>query len=412
MSQPARAPHPFHYTLLILPFGAIGGFVGVALGFLSTKNGLSVEDGATLVAAGMLPHTWKFLWAPVADTTLSRRAWYLLSVVLCAVGVLALGAIPLGPSTLHLLQAVVFVANLASTTLGMAVEGMMAHLTPEDRRGQAGGWFQAGNLGGAGVGGGAGLWLMEHLAAPWMAGAILAAVFLACAAPLAMLPDVPRDAREGGIGQAVGGVARELWDLVRARSGLFAAILCFLPISTGAASGVLAQAEVAAKWGAGADQVGLVNGFLSGGIAAFGCLVGGEICARFDARKVYAAVGALMAAVALGMSLSPLTPESFVGWGLVYSFCTGLAYAAFTGFVLEVIGKAAAATKYNIFAALSNTPITYMGLVLASAATGYGAVGMLQVEAGAGLVGIGLLGLAAAVLLRGPSAAVTVPEEA
>ena len=398
----ARAPHPFHYTLLIVPFGAVGGFVGVGLGYLATTRGLTVEDGATLIAVGMLPHTRKFLWGPVADTTLSRRAWYLLSVALCAVGVLAMSVVPLEKQNLHLLQAVIFVTNLASTTLGMAVEGIMAHLTPEDRRGQAGGWFQAGNLGGNGIGGGAGLWLLTHLAAPWMAGAVMAAVFAVCALPLALLPHVGRDAREGGVGAAMGGVLLDLWGMVRSRSGLFAGILCFLPISTGAAMGVLAQATVAATWGAGADEVGMVNGFLSGVIAAIGCLAGGELCARFDSRKVYAAVGALMASVAIGMALAPLTPTTFVGWGLLYAFCTGLAYAAFTGFVLEIIGKTGAATKYNIFAALSNTPITYMGLVLASAATAYGATGMLYVEAAAGIGGIVLLGVAAMALRERP----------
>jgi hypothetical protein len=393
-----RVPHPILYTLLILPFGAIGGFVGVALAFLATKNDLEVTDGAALIAVGMVPHTWKFVWAPVADTTLSRRAWYLLSVALCAIGVVAMAVIPLRKENLLLLEAVIFVTNLASTTLGMAVEGILAHLTPEERRGQAGGWFQAGNLGGNGVGGGAGLWLLSNLPAPWMAGGVLAAVFLGCAAPLALLPDVPRDAREGGLVEAMGGVLRDLWGMVRARSGLFAAILCFLPISTGAASGVLAQAEVAANWGAGEAEVGTVNGLLSGFIMAFGSLAGGELCARFDARKVYAAVGALMGAVALAMASSPLTPAFFVGWGLFYSFCVGLAYAAFTGFVLGVIGKSAAATKYNIFAALSNTPILYMGLVLAWASTKWGAVGMLRVEALAGVVGIAALGLAAVVL--------------
>ncbi len=393
-----RAPHPVLYTLLILPFGAISGFVTVALGFLATTRGLDVEDAATLVAVGMLPHTWKFLWAPVADTTLSRRAWYLLSVLVSALGVLALASIPLEKDTLRLMQAVVFLTNLASTTLGMAVEGILAHLTPEDARGRAGGWFQAGNLGGNGIGGGLGLWLMMSLPAPWMAGAALAALFVGCAAPLALLPDVPRDARDASVGGAVVGVVRELWGMIRSRSGLFAAILCFLPISTGAAAGVLAQATVAAAWGATAAHVGVVNGVLSGVLAALGCLVGGELCARADSRAVYAAVGLLMAGLAAGMAIAPLTPPMYVAWLLAYQFAVGLAYAAFTGFVLEVIGRGAAATKYNIFAALSNTPITYMGLVLAWAATRYGPLGMLQVEAGAGLAGIVVLALAAALV--------------
>jgi hypothetical protein len=74
--------------------------------------------------------------------------------------------------------------------------------------------------------------------------------------------------------------------------------------------------------------------------------------------------------------------------GLAYAAVTGLAYAAFTGLVLHTIGTGAAATKYNIFAALSNTPITYMGLVLAAVVARAGAGWMLVAEALAGLVAI------------------------
>ena len=49
----ARSPHPFLFTLLIIPFGAVSGFVSVVLAFLATKNGLTVEEGASLIAIGM-----------------------------------------------------------------------------------------------------------------------------------------------------------------------------------------------------------------------------------------------------------------------------------------------------------------------------------------------------------------------
>lgn len=397
----AKAPHPFLYTLLIVPFGAVGGFVTAGLGHLGNKAGVSIEEVATLTAVGMLPHTWKFVWAPVADTTLGRRSWYLLSLLLCALGTFAMGAVPLASANLHLLQGVIFVTNLATTTLGMAVEGTMAHLTPTEERGRVGGWFQAGNLGGAGLGGGLGLTMLVQLPAPWMAGAVLALLFLACGAVLLRLPDVPRDHSDEGPVAAMVDAVLDLWHMVKTRAGLLAGILCFLPLSTGAAAGVLAQAEVAAQWGATEVEVAWTNGVLSGLVSALGCLVGGEICARMSPKLAYAAFGGLMAAVAGAMSLAPMTPASFVGWGLFYSFCVGLAYAAFTGFVLEVIGSTAAATKYNSFAALSNTPITYMGLVLAAAAERWGAAGMLWTEAGAGLLGLVLLGLAASVLRGG-----------
>jgi MFS family permease len=179
-----RSIHPATCTALIVPFGAVSGYVGVVLACYAMKRGLTVEEGATLVASGLLPHTWKFLWAPVVDTTWSRRTWHLVSAVLCVLGMALLGAIPLGGGTLDVLRGVVFLLNLATTTLGMAVEGPMAHLSTPQEWGRVGGWFQAGSLGGAGTGGGLGLWLAHHLPEPWMAGAGLAALFAICALPI------------------------------------------------------------------------------------------------------------------------------------------------------------------------------------------------------------------------------------
>jgi hypothetical protein len=131
----------------------------------------------------------------------------------------------------------------------------MTHHTPPEGRGRAGGWFQAGNLGGSGIGGGLGLWLASNLPAPWMGGAVLAGLLALCAAPLAWVPDVPRDQHGNGVFAAVTGTFVDLKELVLSRDGFLAALICFLPIGTGAATGVMAQAEVAARWGAGEAEV-------------------------------------------------------------------------------------------------------------------------------------------------------------
>ena len=88
MDETRRPPHPIVFLVLVVPFGASFGFVSVALAFLATRSGLTVQQGAELIATGMLPNVWKFFWAPIADTTLSRKRWYLLSAVLCAAGIL------------------------------------------------------------------------------------------------------------------------------------------------------------------------------------------------------------------------------------------------------------------------------------------------------------------------------------
>ena len=166
--------------VLILPFGMMSGYLTVAVAYLLTQAGVSVELVAGLIAISFIPHTWKFLWAPIADTTLGRKTWYVIACVLSAAGFWATGAFPATRGGLAALTVVVVVSNVAVTFLGMSVESLMAYEAPDDEKGRAGGWFQAGNLGGAGLGGGAGLWLAQHLAAPWMAGAVLGLVCLLC----------------------------------------------------------------------------------------------------------------------------------------------------------------------------------------------------------------------------------------
>src|ERR1700682_1103815 len=159
---------------LIVPFGAMGGYLTIAIGYQLTQAGVSVEQVAALVAFSYIPQTWKFLWAPVADTTLSRKRWYVLAGLVSAVGIFVTGAVPADERSLPLLYAAVLVSNVAVTFLAMASESLMIYNTPPELHGRAGGWFQAGNLGGNGLGGGAGLWLAQTLPEPRMAGAALA----------------------------------------------------------------------------------------------------------------------------------------------------------------------------------------------------------------------------------------------
>jgi hypothetical protein len=405
-SQPAGTPrslHPVVFTVLIVPFGAATGYVSVALAFLATRRGLSVQQGAELIALGMLPQIWKFFWAPVGDTTLTRKRWYVIAAVFCAAGMFASAAVPLGPATLPLMSLIVLATSVATTFLGFSVEALMAHLTAPADRGRTSGWYQAGNLGGGGIGGGVGLWLLNSLPAGWETGLVLAASVLACMAVLPLLPDVPADARSLPLGGTVRLVGSELWKTLWSRNGILCTLLCFVPIGTGTAAGVMAQAVVAAHWGAGSGEVELVQGFASGILSMAGCIAGGYGCARLGARVSYAVYGAAMAVVTLSMAFLPATPLVYLAGNLVYAFVTGLCYAAFTAFVLDAIGAGVAATKYNGFASVSNIPIWYMGLVLAAVDTRYGPRNMLLAESACGVAGI--LVFAAAALAWRPRVA-------
>jgi PAT family beta-lactamase induction signal transducer AmpG len=398
-------PHPFVWTVLYLPFGALGGFVSVALTFLATQHGLSISEGALLNGAQLLTQWLKWLWAPLVDITLSPRKWYVISTALSAVGVLAMSAVPLGPGTLGILLATIALASLINSVVGMSVEAMIAGATPPDQIGRVSAWFQAGNLGGNGLGGGLGLLLAQTLPKPWMSGAIMGALFMLCCLALRFTPTVAAHAKPGGSFAAMKRLVSDLWAMLKTKGGLLSALLCVLPVGTGAAQGTLTQAKVAALWGAGAHQVELIQGLFGGLITAVGCFAGGYLCQRFHPRTAYASIGLALAAVAVLMGVCPSTVSMYVVWSLIYAFAVGLAYAAFTALVLDTIGKGSAATKYNVFASLSNFPLWWLGLLLGVAAETSGARAMLFTEAALGVVGVIVFALSVRLVRRSRLAA-------
>ena len=144
------------------------------------------------------------------------------------------------------------------------------------------------------------------------------------------------------------------------------------------------------------NTVAVATGVLGGIVSALGCLAGGWICDRMNRKAAYALYGVLQALCALAMAAAPRSETMYVFFTLLYAFITGLTFAGFTAFVLEAMGKGAAATKYNVYASLSNTPIYYMTRIDGWAHGRWGAGGMLKTEAAFGAVGlIAFLGVAA-----------------
>ena len=100
-----------------------------------------------------------------------------------------------------------------------------------------------------------------------------------------------------------------------------------------------------------------------------------------DRKKGYILFGMIQAICAVGMAFSPRSELMFIIWTSLYAVSTGLTYAGFSAFTLEAIGKGAAATKYNVFASLSNAPIYFMIYIDEWAHGKWSAFGMLNLEA-------------------------------
>ncbi|HEY0106736.1 MAG TPA: MFS transporter [Rhizomicrobium sp.] len=379
-------PHPVVYLLLCTPFGASNGYLVVTLGYLLAHAGVSVSAIAGLIALSLVPQTWKVLWAPVVDTTLNSKLWYLLAAVVSAATLGSIGLFPISQAGLFVITILVVASSAATTFLAMAAENLMAHATPEAEKGRAGGWYQAGNLGGQGVGGGAALWIAQHFEAHWLPGAAMAALFLVCCAALLFISEPPADHRHDSYFRSLSNVVTDVWNTAKSRAGYLALLICFLPIGSGAASNL--WSSVAGEWHASADTVALVNGVLGGVTSAFGCVIGGYFCDRMDRKFAYALFGIFLAAAALAMAVAARTPPMFVIFTLLYAFISGFNYASFSAVVLEAIGKGAAATKYNLYASLSNAPIAYMTTIEGFAYTHWKGDGLLWADAVAGLVAV------------------------
>jgi MFS transporter, PAT family, beta-lactamase induction signal transducer AmpG len=397
-----QSPHPLLFFALILPYGASFGYVSVAFPYIATHSGgLTAEQAGTLVAAAFGPHAIKFLWAPVVDTTLTKKAWYLIALALVIAGTILSASIPIRAEQLPLLTTVIVASQVGLTLMGMACENFLAHGVPVEAKGRAAGGYQAGSAVGVGAGGGAALWLSQHLAAGWMVGAIVGGVMLACALPLLKLREPPPMGH--GLGEAMRALGRDLKGIALSRTGVLGLVICLSPVGAGAASNYFGPNADA--WHATADLVALVTGVVGGGIMALGAVAGGWLSDRIGRRLGYAVGGGLTALTGAVMAFSPHDPWAYVFFTLMYGFFNGVASAGFTGLVLETIGVGAVATKYNIFASLANLAISYSTRLDGMAQTRWGANGMLVADGVLTFIGIAVL-LAFAAALRPPRPAI------
>jgi len=401
-----RTPHPFVWSALYFPFGLTFGFPSIALGFLASKAGVSVDAISGVVGMSWLPSGWKWTWAPFGDYTLSRKLWYRIAITLVSAGIIAMSSLPLSPRTMPVLMFLVLFTSSAGTFIAFATEGLMTHNTPPGGRGRSAGWFQAGNQFAQTAGGGIGLWLMTHMPKPWMAGVALAAILWTCSLALFLVEEPPRHLHDGSALDRLKDAGHQLLTVLRSKAGRIGLILAVLPIGTGAAQGLFGS--IASEWRAGADTTSMVLG-LGGGLAIVaGCFAGGRLADRMSKPWAYATACALGLLACIAIAFSPRTNVGFAVGTLFYTFALGMGAATITAMVLAIIGETAAATKINLFFAL-NTQFSWVMLrVDGKAHHAWRTNGMLYTEAAVGVAALIVFALLAG-RVRGTEVATPAP---
>jgi MFS family permease len=399
VTAPPRTPRPTPppvFAVTIVPFAAAIGYISIAAPYWLAVRGVSLAAIGTISGTAMAPHAVKFLWAPVIDVGARRRAWFVGMTLATAAASAALALLPDPERHLGLFTALAFVANLAATTSCAAADGLMAVTTAPHRKGSAAAWRMAGNVGGTGVLGAVALWIAKASTVTAAGLALAALTALSAVAALAVDEPEPAARPPGGWGAAVGAslaaIGRDLWATVRSREGWSALVICAVPVGAGALTNLFSA--VAPAYGADEDRVALVNGLWGGVVGAAGSFAGGWLADRMNRRLAYALSGLLIAASALAMLVSPMTPATFTWGTLAYNFATGVSFAALAALILELVGQSvAAATKFTLFIAIANLAGSYVTVLdgWASEVRGWGARGTLGADAALTLAGIAVL---------------------
>lgn len=414
---------------MFVPMGISNGYVVVTLAYLLAAAGIDAVGIAALGAWSLLPQTWKVLGGPLVDTTLSNKTWFLGSAI--ATGLLIIAASVITPSVanFNLITVLAFLFSAASAFNALAADSIMAYATVPEEKGRAGGWSQAGNLGGSGLGGGLGLWLSQnatpagdkglgqwlaahtgwqgfadigiwfagHTSAGALSGIAVGLVCLAACLSLFFVHEPVMEHRAETFAHSLINVGKDAWALVCSRNGLLAVVVFALPVGVGAMTQL--WSGVASDWHASAGWVALVNGAMGGVLSMIGCIAGGWLCDKMHRMTALNLFSLATSVCALGMAFAPRTEAAFIWFVCAYMILTGFCYAAFGAVVLEAIGQGAAATKYNLLASLANVPIIYLSIIDGKAHALWGATGMLITEAVVPVIGT-LLFVAFAIATR------------
>jgi len=361
MSRPrAQWPPPWLFVLMPLPFGIFSGYVQTALPWLLRHMGYRVDAIGAIVALILSPMALAFLWSPLADFGLRRRAWMLL---MSAVSGVFLGTAILILGKHEQLATWLLVAGYAVSLFTTSCSGgMLAATLSGNAKSRGAAWMQGGMLTATALGGAMLLFLSKRLTLFELAGA--AAVLVAAPAAVALsIPEAAPQSSLGGLWKTCSTMGREIRSTLFSWKSLPGMLLLFAPVGTGAAQSLFAA--MARDYNVGVRGVLLLNGLLGGLLNMIGAYAAVIVPAHWDRRICYAAAGLSCACVGAYLTFAPLTPSSYLAGVALYMLTTGACYGFFLGVVMVTMGDAglSASTRYAILVTLGDLPIVYMTVV-------------------------------------------------
>jgi PAT family beta-lactamase induction signal transducer AmpG len=309
---------------------------------------------AVITATAMASNFWPFVFGPMLDLWISRRAY---ATVFAALASALVVIAVLNGNHLLVLEAALIGGVAAAMLCTTALCGWLSTVCREEDKNKLSAWANIAVISGTGVTSVVGGELVRHLPVGVAAGLLGALVFLPTSLFL-LIPSTGPDKRLAS--DSFSQFFREVFGLLRRRQVLIALLLLLSPCSSFALTNLLG--------GLGADfhaSERVVS--LAGGAGAFfpgilGCLLFPMLAKRRPLLFLYLADGVVGSLFTLSLILLPHTPATFT-LALVGEYLfQAVAFSIQVGVMFETIGpnNPLAATAFTLLSASTYVPITYM----------------------------------------------------
>ena len=330
----------------------------------ATVEGVPLQQIGFLTLVGTA-YTLKFLWAPFVDRYVPpllgrRRGWMLLTQLLLAAAIMAMGVLSPSSALQPLALLAVLVAFL-SATQDIAFDAYCTDVLRKEERGAGAAIKVMGYRLAMIVSGGLALILADQWIGWGNTYVLMGGLMLLCALATLWAPEpehvasAPRNLRA-----AVGEPLREFFT----RRGALAVLLLIVLYKLGDAfAGALSTTFLIRGAGFSPTEVGTVNKVLGLAATIIGALAGGSLMSRWGLYRSLMAFGLLQAVSNMAYWLIAVSPKSIwlmaTGVG-IENLCGGLGTASFVGLLMALCRQRFSATQFALLSALSAVGRTYL----------------------------------------------------
>lgn len=355
----------------VAPLLVLGFASGLPLALTSgTLQAWATVEGVPLQEIGFLTlvgtaYTIKFLWAPFVDRFAPpvlgrRRGWMLVTQLLLAVAIMAMGALSPSSTLMALAVLAVLVAFL-SATQDIAFDAYCTDVLRKDERGAGAAIRVMGYRLAMIASGGLALIMADQWIGWGNTYMVMGGLMLLCALATLWAPEPEHIARPPRtLREAVNEPLREFF----MRRGAMEVLLLIVLYKLGDAfAGALSTTFLIRGAGFTPTEVGTVNKVLGLAATIIGALAGGSLMARWGLYRSLMAFGLLQAVSNLAYWLIAVSPKTLwlmaTGVG-IENLCGGLGTASFVGLLMALCHQRFSATQFALLSALSAVGRTYL----------------------------------------------------